>query len=60
MLLINEYWEDAETLRDVSRIIREYYNRELADKLDELIDEQEFQIETLIEELEQYTIDVKL
>lgn len=49
MLLINGYWENVETLDDVSRVIREYYNRELADKLDELIDIQEFEIEELRE-----------
>jgi hypothetical protein len=49
LLLINGYWENVETLDDVSRVIREYYNRELADKLDELIDIQEFEIEELRE-----------
>lgn len=49
MLLINGYWENVETLDDVSRVVREHYNRELADKLDELIDMQEFEIEELRE-----------
>ena len=45
MILINGNWESVETLRDVSRVVREYYNRELADELDELIDVQEFEVE---------------
>lgn len=50
MILINGNWEEIETLRDVSRVIREYYNRELADEIDELIDMIDFKIE----ELEEY------
>ena len=37
MILINDNWEQINDLQDVSRIIREYYNHELADKLDYLI-----------------------
>lgn len=37
MILINGNWEQVKDLQDVSRIIREYYNYELADKLDYLI-----------------------
>ena len=39
MILINDNWEQVNDLQDVSKIIREYYNHELADKLDSLISE---------------------
>lgn len=42
-ILINEHWEDVSDLYDVSRIIREYYNGELANKLDYLIEDYESQ-----------------
>lgn len=41
MMCIEGHWETVTSLEDVSRIIREYYNRELADELDKLIEEQE-------------------
>ena len=37
MILVNNNWEQIHDLQDVSKIIREYYNRDLADELDELI-----------------------
>lgn len=37
MMKVNGHWERADTLEDISRIIREYYNSELADKMDYLI-----------------------
>ena len=37
MILVNDNWEQIHDLQDVSKIIREYYNRDLADELDELI-----------------------
>ena len=39
MILVNDHWEQIHDLRDVSKIIRENYNRDLADELDELIPE---------------------
>lgn len=39
MVLINDNWERVETLYDISNIIRENFNAELADKLDSLIPE---------------------
>jgi hypothetical protein len=39
MLQINGHWESVETLDDVVKIIREYYNEELADKMDEMLEE---------------------
>ena len=47
MMYIEKHWETVDNLRDVSRIIREYYNRELADELDKFIKEQEEEIEEL-------------
>lgn len=47
MILINDCWENVATLQDVSKVIREYYNRELANELDNLIDEKEFEIKGL-------------
>ena len=37
MILIGEYWEEVQDLQNVSNIIREYYNRDLADEIDRLI-----------------------
>ena len=39
MILVNDNWEQVYDLQDVSKIIRENYNRDLADELDELIPE---------------------
>lgn len=39
MIYVEENWEYADSLQDIARIIREYYNTELADKLYEIIDE---------------------
>lgn len=36
MILINDNWEKVEDLSDVSRVIREYYNSELAGIVDDL------------------------
>lgn len=54
MVNIEGHWETVDTLQDVSRIIREYYNDELADKLDELIEDYESQenYEEQVRELE--------
>ena len=37
MFRINGKWETLSNLQDVSKIIREYYNYELADELDNLL-----------------------
>ena len=47
MMNIEGHWETVTSLEDVSRIIREYYNRELADKMDGLIEMQEDEIKEL-------------
>ncbi len=39
MILVNDNWEEVRDLQDVSRIIRENYNYDLADELDKLIPE---------------------
>lgn len=51
MMYIEGHWETVDCLRDVSRIIREYYNRELADEMDNLIGIQEDEICELRQEL---------
>lgn len=51
MMYIEKHWETIDSLRDISRIIREYYNRELADELDKLIEIQEDKIKSLKEEM---------
>lgn len=51
-ILIDTHWEDVDDLYDVSRIIREYYNRELANKLDEFIEDYEPQ-ENYAEQVEE-------
>ena len=39
MILVKDNWEQIYDLQDVSKIIREYYNRDLADELNKLIPE---------------------
>lgn len=60
MMNIEGHWETIDDLRDVSRIIREYYNRDLADEIDRLIEIKEEEIKTLendIINLESYLFD---
>ena len=64
---MNGNWEQIYDFQDVSTLIREYYNRDLADELDKLIDEtnQDFQCELRakedkISELENDIIDLEL
>lgn len=51
MIRIEGHWETLDTLEDVSRVIREYYNREFADEMDKLIEEQEEYIVDLKNEI---------
>lgn len=51
MMYIEKHWETIDNLRDISRVIREYYNPELADELDEFIAEQEEYIDELKNEI---------
>jgi len=39
LILVNDNWEQVRDLQDISKIIRENYNEDLADKLDYLIPE---------------------
>ena len=39
MIYVEGNWENADSLQDIAKIIKEYYNTELADKLYEIIDE---------------------
>lgn len=39
MVLINDNWEEVRGLEDVSKIIREYFNEDLADEMDKMIPE---------------------
>lgn len=39
MVLINDNWEEVRDLEDVSKIIREYFNKDLADEMDKMIAE---------------------
>ena len=39
LIYINDTWMPVENINDVSTIIREYYNTELADQMDQLIPE---------------------
>ena len=57
MIYIDGHWEQIDTLRDISRIIREYYNEELAARADEIFDNFINMVNDEIEELE-YQIDV--
>jgi hypothetical protein len=50
-MYIEKHWETIDNLRDISRVIREYYNRELADELDIFIEEQEAYIDDLKNEI---------
>lgn len=52
MILINGNWEIVKDLHDISKVIREYYNYELADELDNLIPDYEYVDEDEITELE--------
>ena len=51
MILINGNWEIVRNLQDVSKIVREYYNDELADELDNLIPDDEYIDENEIDTL---------
>ena len=41
MMYIEGHWETVDTLQDIVRVIREYYNRELADAMEELVPDSE-------------------
>lgn len=51
MMNIEGHWETVTSLEDVARIVREYYNRELADEMDKLIEIKEEEIKELESDL---------
>lgn len=52
MMYIEGHWETVDTLEDAARIIDEYYNVELADRMRVLIDQLVDAFNNKIEELE--------
>lgn len=54
MVLINDNWEEVRDLKDISKIIREYFNEDLADEMDKMIpehtDEEYWDLEWQLEE----------
>jgi hypothetical protein len=60
-MYIEGHWEDVKTLEDVARVVREYYNAELADEMlgliDQLVDGFNNKIEYLEEEVEYWMND---
>lgn len=56
MVLINDNWEEVRDLEDISKIIREYFNEDLADEMDKMIpehtDEEYWDLEWQLEEKE--------
>lgn len=59
MILINDNWETIRDLSDVSKIIREYYNYDLADELDKLISEYDEDYYNLKDELDEAQNEIK-
>ena len=57
MMYINGHWEMVDTLEDVSNVIREHYNEELADKMDELLEQMFDAYNNRLEELTEYLYD---
>lgn len=56
MMYIEGHWETVDALQDIAKIIREYYNPELADEMDKLIEIKEAKIRDLQSELYNTTI----
>ena len=54
MMRIEGHWETVDSLQDVIKIVREYYNEELADRADELLLDLIDGFRTRIEELTYY------
>ena len=51
--LINGHWESLNNFQDVSRIVGEYYNQELSNELDALIEAQEDEIKRLEQSIDE-------
>lgn len=54
---IEGHWETINSLHDISRIVREYYNSDLANKLDDLIEAQEDEIKRLEESIDELDLE---
>lgn len=52
MMYIEGHWETIDTLQDIVRVIREYYNRELADEMEEQVEQLIDAFNERIEQLE--------
>lgn len=59
MVLVNGNWYFVEDMNDVSKLIRENYNDELADKLDEIFEEEINELKGDKEELQIEIWDLK-
>lgn len=63
MILVNDNWVQIYDLDDISKIIRENYNEDLADELDKLIpkhtDEEYDALSECLEESEDYVRDLE-
>jgi len=51
MVFINGHWENVDNLNDVSNIIRDSFNTDLADAMDKLLTKMEQKSDSLEEEL---------
>ena len=54
---IEGHWETINNLHDISRIVREYYNSDLANELDNLIEAQEDEIKRLEESIDELELE---
>ena len=58
MVLINDNWKEVRDLEDVSKIIREYFNEDLAYKIDKMIpehtDEEYYELEYQLNDKDDY------
>lgn len=63
MILINDNWKEIRDLEDVSKIIREYFNEDLADEMEKLIpehtNEEYYELGTKLEEKESDIVSLK-
>ena len=60
MILINNEWYNPKDLDDVSKIIREQFNYDLADKMDELMiqGESDYNIDYLLSDISSLEMDI--
>ena len=62
MILVEGHWEKINNLYDISRVIREYYNPELANEMDELIEQNSIDNDDLrrLEDLENLIEEIRM